>query len=140
MILIYSYHVPRRNISHQCTATINTIYIQILLLSLLLVLPSIKCYMEMQILYYQQSPVCLFPECKYVIFNTTSAKSTMVSVETFFSFRVSSRFLNEDKPPHSDKSSSFGYNPTISIVHKIMSSGKCRRERNFFRNSLVSLI
>ena len=37
----------------------------------------------------------------------------MASVETFFSVRVSSRFLNADKP---SSCGMFGYNPTTSIV------------------------
>ena len=77
-----------------------------------------------------------FPNVNMLIFNTTSAKSIMVSVETYFSFRVSSRFLNADKP---SSCGMFGYNPTTSIVHKIMPSGNFGREQSFFRNSLVSL-
>ena len=61
----------------------------------------------------------------------------MVSAETHFPFRVSSRFLNADKP---SSCGMFGYNPTRSIVHKIMPSGNFGRERSFFTNSLVSLI
>ena len=40
----------------------------------------------------------IFSNVNMLIFNTASAKSIMVSVETYFSFRVSSRFLNADKP------------------------------------------
>ena len=78
-----------------------------------------------------------FPNVNMLFFNTTSAKSIMVSVETYFSFRVSSHFLKADTPSSYDR---FGYNPRTSIVHKIMSSGNFGRERSFFRNSLVSLI
>ena len=39
-----------------------------------------------------------FPNVNMLFFNTTSAKSIMVSVETYFSFRVSSLFLNVDRP------------------------------------------
>ena len=78
-----------------------------------------------------------FPNVNTLFFNTTSAKSIMVSVETYFSFRVSSLFLNADRP---SSCGMFGYNPTTSIVHKIMSSGNFGRERSFFRNSLVSLL
>ena len=41
MILIYSHRVPTRKICRQCTSTINTVYIQILLLSLLLDLAEV---------------------------------------------------------------------------------------------------
>ena len=61
----------------------------------------------------------------------------MVSVETDFSFQVSSRFLNVDKR---SSCGMFEYNPTTSIVHKIMASGNFGRELSFFRNLLVSLI
>ena len=37
-----------------------------------------------------------FPNVNTLFFNTTSAKSIMVSVETYFSFRVWSQFLNAD--------------------------------------------
>ena len=78
-----------------------------------------------------------FPNVNMLFFNTTSAISIIVSVEAHFSFRVSSHFLNEDKP---SSCGMFGYNPTTSIVHKIMPSGNFGRERSFFRNSLVSLL
>ena len=78
-----------------------------------------------------------FPNVNMLIFNTTSAKSIMVSVETYFSFQLSSRFLNAGRP---SSCSMFAYNPTTSIVHRIMRSGNFGRERIFFRNSLVSLI
>ena len=68
-----------------------------------------------------------------LLFNTTSTKS-IVSVETYFSFQVSSLFLSADRP---SPCSMFGHNPTISIVHKIMSSGNFGREWSFFRNSFV---
>ena len=80
---------------------------------------------------------CLSSQCKYVIFNTTSTKSIMVSVEKYFSFRLLSHFLNADRPSSCDM---FGYNPTTSIVHKIIPSGNFGRERSFFRNLLVSLL
>ena len=78
-----------------------------------------------------------FPNVDMLFFNTTSAKSILVSVETYFSFQLSIRFLNTDRP---SSCGMFGYNPTTSIVHKIMPSGNFDRERSFFRNSLVSLI
>ena len=78
-----------------------------------------------------------FPNVNMLFVNITSAKSIMVSVQTYFSFRVSSCFLNVDKP---STCGMFGYNPTSSIVHKIMPSGNFGREQSFFRNSLVSLI
>ena len=71
--------------------------------------------------------IWLFPKCKDIIFNTTSAKSTMVSVETYFPFRLSSRFLNVDRP---SSSSMFGYNPTTSILNKVMSLDNFCRERS----------
>ena len=70
-------------------------------------------------------------------FNTTYAKSIMVSVETYFSFWVSSHFRQADKP---SSCGMFGYNPTTSIVHKIMRLGNFGREPTFCRNSLASLI
>ena len=79
----------------------------------------------------------IFPNVNMLFFNTTSAKSIIVSIETYFSFRVSNLFLNADRPSPCDM---FGYNPTTSIVPKIMPSGNFGRERSFFRNSLVSLI
>ena len=63
------------------------------------------------------------------ICNTTSAKSIMVTVETYFSFRVLSRFLNADKL---SSCGIFGYNPTTSIVHKIMPLGNFERERRYY--------
>ena len=79
-----------------------------------------------------------FPNVNMLFFNTTSAQSIMVSVWIYFSLRVSSLFLNVDRP---SPCSMFGYNPTVSIVHKIMPSGNFGgREQSFFRNSLVSLI
>ena len=78
-----------------------------------------------------------FPNVNMLIFNTTFAKSIMVSVETYFSFQLSSRFSNADRP---SSCGMFAYNPTISIVHRIMRSGNFGRERSFFKNSLVSLI
>ena len=78
-----------------------------------------------------------FLNVKMLYFNTTAAKSIMVSVETYFSFWVSSHFRQADKP---SSCGMFGYNPTTSIVHKIMPSGNFGRERSFLRNSLVSLI
>ena len=79
----------------------------------------------------------VFPNVNMLFFNTTSAKSIMVSIETYFSFELSSYFLNAGRP---FSCSMFGYNPTTSIVHKITSSGNFGREQSFFRNSLVSLI
>ena len=95
-----------------------------------------------------------FLNVNMLFFNATSAKFIMVSVETYFSFRVSSLFLNADRPSpcsmfgynpttsivHKIKPSGNGYNPTTSIVHKIMPSGNLGREQSFFRNLLVSLI
>ena len=52
-----------------------------------------------------------------LVFNTTSPKSIMVSVETYFSFHLSSRFLNADRP---SSCGMFEYNSTTSVVHKIM--------------------
>ena len=78
-----------------------------------------------------------FPNVNMSIFNTTSAKCIIVSVETYFSFQLSSRFLNADRP---SSCGMFAYNPTTSIVHRIMRSGNFGTERSFFRNSLVSFI
>ena len=78
-----------------------------------------------------------FPNVNMLIFVTTSAKSIMVSVDTYFSFQLSNRFLNAGRP---SSCSMFAHNPTTSIVHRIMRSGNFGRERIFFRNSLVSLI
>ena len=58
-----------------------------------------------------------FPNVNMLIFNTTSAKSIMMSIEAYFSFQLSSRFLNADRPSSCSK---FGCNPTTSTVHKIM--------------------
>ena len=69
-----------------------------------------------------------FPNVNTLFFNTTSAKPIMVSVEAYVSFRVSSLFLNAGRP---SLYGMFGYNPTTSIVHKIMSSGNFERERTF---------
>ena len=78
-----------------------------------------------------------FPNVNMLIFVTTSAKSIMVSVDTYFSSQLSSRFLNAGRP---SSCSMFAHNPTTSTVHRIMRSGNFGREHNFFRNSLVSLI
>ena len=61
---------------------------------------------------------------------TASANPVMVSVETYFSFRYSSSFLNASR---FSLYSMFGCNPTNSIVHKTMSSGNVGREP-FLRN------
>ena len=109
------------------------------LLSLLAVLTQRKCYTEVPIAIVVPR-FCLgifFPNINMLIFNTTSAKSITVSVETYYSFQLSSRFLNADRP---SACGMFEYNPTTSIVHKIMRSRNFDREQNFFRNSLVSLI
>ena len=69
-----------------------------------------------------------FPNVNMLFFNTTSAKSMMVSFETYFVFGFRVVFL--------DRTSSwgiFGYNPTTSIIHKVMPSA-----RAFLKNSLVS--
>ena len=50
-----------------------------------------------------------FPNVNMLFFNTTSAKSIMVSVETYFSFPVSSLFVNADRPSSCGK-----------IFHKIL--------------------
>ena len=78
-----------------------------------------------------------FPNENMLFFYTTSAKSVMVSIETYFLFRISSCFLNAEKP---SSYGIFGYNPTTSILHKIMPSGNFGRERCFFRNSLAFLL
>ena len=39
-----------------------------------------------------------FSNVNMLIFNTTSAKSIMVSVETYFSFQLSSHFFNAERP------------------------------------------
>ena len=58
-----------------------------------------------------------FPNVNMLIFNTTSAKSIMVSVETYFSFQLSSRFFKAERP---SSCSMFAYNPTTSIEHRLM--------------------
>ena len=58
-----------------------------------------------------------FPNVNMLFYNTTSAKSIMVSVETYFSFRLSSHFLNAYRP---SSCGMVGYNPTTSIVRKMM--------------------
>ena len=78
-----------------------------------------------------------FSNVNMLIFNTISAKSIIVSVGTYFSFQLSSRFLNADRP---SSCGMFAYNPTTSIVHRITRSGNFGTERRFFRNSLVSFI
>ena len=54
--------------------------------------------------------IIFFLNVNMLFFNTTSAKFVMVSDKTNFSFRVSSRFLNADKP---SSCSMFGYNHTV---------------------------
>ena len=72
-----------------------------------------------------------------LFFNSTSAKSIMVSVEIYFSFRFLSHFLYADIV---SSRGMFGYNPTTSIIHNIMPSGSFCREQACFRNLLLSLI
>ena len=55
-----------------------------------------------------------------LIFNTTSAKSIMVSFETYFSFQLSSRFFNANRP---SSCGTFAYNPTTFTVHKSCDQG-----------------
>ena len=136
MILIYSHHTPIRKICCKCTSIINTVYMLILSLYFLPVLLHGSAIL-VPITVPRFCLSVFFSECKYVIFNTTSTKSIMVSVEKFFSFRLSSHFLNADRPSSCDM---FGYNSTTSIVHKIILSGNFGRERSFFRNLLVSLL
>lgn len=49
-----------------------------------------------------------------LLFRTTSAKSKMVSVHTYFSFLLFSRFHNAGRPSTCDM---FGHNATKSIAH-----------------------
>ena len=68
--------------------------------------------------------------------NTHSAKSIRESVDNVLSSLDSKDFLNPIKP---SSSGIFGYKPTTSMVHRIMSSGKGGRLAIFLRKSLVSL-
>ena len=70
-------------------------------------------------------------------FNTHSAKSIRESVDIILSSLDSKDFLNAI---NSSSCGVFGYKPTTSIVHRIMSSGKGGRLAIFLRKSLVSLI
>ena len=70
-------------------------------------------------------------------FNTHSAKSIRESVDIILSSLDSKDFLNAI---NSSSCGVFGYKPTTSIVHRIMSSDKGGRLAIFLRKSLVSLI
>ena len=56
----------------------------------------------------------LLPNLNMLNFNTTSAKSIMVSVETYFSLQLSNRFLNADRP---SSCGMFAYNPITFIIY-----------------------
>ena len=58
---------------------------------------------------------------KILFFNTHSAKSIRESLDIFLSSLDSKDFLNTIKP---SSCGIFGYKPTTSMVHRIMSSGK----------------
>ena len=92
---------------------------------------------KQQILSAKKNKHTYLVRLSYQIRQDKSAKSIVVSVETHFSFGVSSLFLNADRP---SPCGMFRYNPTTSIVHKIMPSGNFVREQSFFRNLLVPLI
>ena len=70
----------------------------------------------------------VFPNVNVLFFNTTAAKFAMVSVQIYFSFGLPSCFLNADRP---SSYSTFGYNPTTSIVHKTTLSGNFGTEQSF---------
>ena len=74
---------------------------------------------------------------KILFFNTQSAKSIRESVDIVLSSLDSKDFLNTIKPSSCEI---FGYKPTTSMVHRIMSSGRGERLAIFLRKSLVSLI
>ena len=74
---------------------------------------------------------------KILFFNTHSAKSIRDSVDIVLSSLDSKDFLNAIKP---SSCRIFGYMPTTSIVHRIMSFGKGGRLAIFLRKSLLSLI
>ena len=76
---------------------------------------------------------CLFPKSYFL----TLLLRNQQWCQTYFSFRLSSHFLNADIP---SSYGMFGYNPAASIAHKIMSSGSFDREWSFFRISLVAFI
>ena len=84
--------------------------------------------------------ICLsvsFSSVNILFFNTVSTKSKMMSAKTYFSFRLSSHFLNLDK--HS-LCSMLGYDAPAYIIHKIMSSGNFITEGSLSRKCLVSFI
>ena len=74
---------------------------------------------------------------KTLFFNTHSAKSIREFVGIVFSSLGSKDFRNAIKP---SSCGIFEYEPTPSMVHRIMSSGKGGRQAIFLRKSLVSLI
>ena len=74
---------------------------------------------------------------KILFFHAHSAKSIKESVDIVLSSMDSKDFLNAIKP---SSCGIFGYKPTTSMVHGIMSSGKGGRLAIFLRKSLVSLI
>ena len=89
-----------KKLSCQCTATINTVYSDSLI-----IFPSSYAINKMLHEGANLIPIaghrfCLsvfYPNVNNLFFNTTSAKSIMVSAETYFSSWISSRFLNADK-------------------------------------------
>ena len=74
---------------------------------------------------------------KILFFNTHSAKSIREPVDIALFSADSIDFLNAIKP---SSCGIFGYKPTTSIAHRIMSSGKGGRLVIFLRESLVTLI
>ena len=73
-----------------------------------------------------------FENINILFYNTTSAKSMMVSVATYFSFWILTCFLKAERPS--------SCRPLTSIVPKKQTSGNFSREGSFFRKPFVSLI
>ena len=74
---------------------------------------------------------------KILFLSITSARSQNVSLELYYSIRLSNRFLSAGRPSSCEI---FGYRPTTSTVHKIILSGNFGKERSLFKKSFVSLI
>ena len=72
-----------------------------------------------------------------LFFNTTSPKSIMVSIDTYFTFRVSGRFFNTDKP---SSGGMFGkkYNDSTETKLCARAINYKRAHRNFRKEQILS--
>ena len=128
MTLVFLLHAPKVYPHHRYG--LNSAFLTITCSS------SAVEYKEVQILFWLQSlffALEFLPNLKKFFWSTTFARSQSVSLEIYFSIRLSNRFLSADRP---SSCGIFGYRPTTSAVHKIMLPGNFGKERSLFKKYL----